>query len=204
MRILVGMSHELKRYGCIQLLKDVTSIEYMVSAANTEDFIDSLQKYTFDFIVIDSSLYEETGIQAIVLQLEKQPDAKCVFLLKEPLQLVNDLFFSKVIDGIGYEKADLGELMKFFQQVLEGERISLNWNQKVRVFSEDWKPSNELTKREEEVFYMKIRGFTVKEAAEVLKISEKTVENHRRNIRKKLNIKKNSEWVQWGKKLEMI
>jgi len=61
----------------------------------------------------------------------------------------------------------------------------------------------DLSKREEEVFHMKVRGYTVKETAALLNISPKTVENHRRNIRKKLNIVKNNEWYDWGKQFGM-
>lgn len=205
MRVLIGMSHELKRYGCIQLLKDIRAIEYMVTAEVTEDFIHSLQQYTFDLIVIDSSLHELKGVQAIISQLDQQPETcKCVFLLNNPSQNVYELFLEKRIEGICYEGASLEELMIFFQRIMEGERVSSNLNKKPVPNTDHWSSSNALTKREEEVFFMKVRGFSLRETAEMLNISEKTVENHRRNIRKKLNINKNSEWIEWGRKMEML
>ncbi|WP_367749324.1 response regulator transcription factor [Ammoniphilus sp. 3BR4] len=40
--------------------------------------------------------------------------------------------------------------------------------------------------------------------AEKLHISERTVENHRRNISKKLGISKRSEWLDLAKRYQMI
>ena len=46
-----------------------------------------------------------------------------------------------------------------------------------------------LTPREREVFYLLVDGFTTKEIADNLLISEKTVRNHISNVMQKLGVK---------------
>ncbi|WP_143522608.1 helix-turn-helix transcriptional regulator, partial [Pseudomonas sp. 2822-17] len=72
--------------------------------------------------------------------------------------------------------------MEFFQQVLAGDSVILNLNKHDddKTLLGDFNYT--LSKREREVFHLKVRGYTVKDTAELLNISPKTVENHRRNI----------------------
>lgn len=57
-----------------------------------------------------------------------------------------------------------------------------------------------LTEREEEVLSLVAAGYTNKEVADRLALSVKTVESHRANIMRKLNITKRAELVQYAVK----
>ncbi|ADU28537.1 response regulator transcription factor [Evansella cellulosilytica] len=204
MRLLIGLDHELLRNGLVHLLKDVRQVEYMVLATSTEMFIESVQKYEFDLIVVDADLRGAGGLRSLISILEILPHTtKKVFMYNSLHPELEELLMNKDIQGLFYEQSPLGDLMSFFEKVLNGEQAFLN-NGSPRNYREIDEEFHELSKREEEVFYMKLRGYTVKDTAQILNISPKTVENHRRNIRKKLNIHKGSEWYDWGKKLGVI
>jgi two-component system response regulator NreC len=53
-----------------------------------------------------------------------------------------------------------------------------------------------ITKREKEVFFLSVSGYSLKDIAKKLKISVKTVENHRQKIGEKLETSKRHEWVE--------
>ena len=59
-------------------------------------------------------------------------------------------------------------------------------------------PSEPLTTREIEVLTLLSEGKSSKEIAELLFISTMTVQNHRANIKKKLNIRKNADLVKYA------
>ncbi|PYZ94073.1 hypothetical protein CR194_00590 [Salipaludibacillus keqinensis] len=200
MRVLTGVGHELLRYGLIQLIKDVHLIESMVMTQTVEELVHALKKYQFDFIVIDDRLIKAGGLTNILSLLENQPSKK-VFMFSHPVRELEKLIDDNIVDGLFYEHAPLNDLMVFFQKVIQGERAILRMygdKENVEIIP------NDLSKREEEIFNMKVRGYSVVDTARLLNISPKTVENHRRNIRKKLNIRKNHEWFEWGKRLGVI
>lgn len=202
MRVLIGEKHELLRYGLIQLLKDVKTVDSMVMADNASELVYSLKKYSFDLVVIGEQLANGGGLRSVVALLERQPDScKNVIMYKYPSMELEELVHTNKLQGIFYEQAPLNELMLFFQQVLKGEKmiLSMGGDDKIKEpFSAN------LSSREKEILNMKVRGYSVVDTAKLLNISPKTVENHRRNIRKKLNITKNNQWFEWGKRLEMI
>ncbi|MBO8157146.1 MAG: hypothetical protein H0Z32_11850 [Bacillaceae bacterium] len=61
-----------------------------------------------------------------------------------------------------------------------------------------------LSPREQEVFILTLKGFSQKEIAERMSISVKTVENHRRNIRKKLGSKNKGERMEFAQKYKLL
>ncbi|MDG5788032.1 response regulator transcription factor [Evansella sp. AB-P1] len=205
MKVLIGVDHELLRNGLIQLLKDIQPIEYMVLASTTEEYIQALRKYRFELAVVDTDLPGAGGLKNIFSVQEILPyPPKRVFMFNEPVPELEEQFTNKKVEGIFHERMTLDELMIFFQNILNGERVYSKPHKTEHFHFSNQYLKEHLSKREEEVFYMKIRGYTVKDTAELLKISPKTVENHRRNIRKKLDIQKNSEWYEWGKRLGAI
>ncbi|UTR14190.1 response regulator transcription factor [Salipaludibacillus sp. LMS25] len=200
MKLLIGIEHQLLRYGLIQLIKDVHSVTSMVVADSPAELIQSLKKYSFDLIVIDERLPGTGGLRSVLSVLKDQPlHAKKIFMCPGHSDELELKFKDNDIQGIFYEYATLDELMMFFQQVIRGERVVL------RMYGHEVKTtgsvSTELTKREEEIFNLKVRGYSVSDTGKLLNISVKTVENHRRNIKKKLNIRKNHEWFEWAKRM---
>ena len=61
-----------------------------------------------------------------------------------------------------------------------------------------------LTPREQEVMVLLAKGLSIKEAAEKLFISPKTVENHRSNIMRKLGLNSTMELMRYAVRLGMI
>jgi len=64
--------------------------------------------------------------------------------------------------------------------------------------------TQQLTSRQREILQLLAEGCSVKEIAEVLKISERTVEFHKYRLMSKLNLKNNSELIQFAIKYGII
>ncbi|GEL08745.1 response regulator transcription factor [Salisediminibacterium halotolerans] len=205
MRILIGMEHELLRYGLIQLLKDVRSLEYMVTARSQEELKTAAGKYPFDMVLLDASLKGIGSYRTLFSfpEFSDRRSCKRVVMYTEPLSTLESLFEKKEIDGLFHEETSLDEMMMFFDRIILGERLYL----KVQHGEKDNEGPAEkisLSERELEIFQLKVQGYSVYDTASILNISNKTVDNHRRNIKKKLKIVKNEEWIDRAKAFGLL
>ncbi|CAM3944440.1 response regulator transcription factor [Alkalicoccus chagannorensis] len=179
MRILLGITHPLIRYGLEQLLRDLESIEYMVTVETKEDALKKLQQFPFDRVVLHDGL---SGVLPIV-SLRKQAGRALFILL--------------------YEKQPGVDSMYFHYRMAADTRIEgweKNWRSMKRTAASTeiaaaGPQEGEMTRREEEVFRLKVNGYSVRDSAQLLGITSKTVENHRRNIAKKRQLKNNQDWI---------
>ncbi|ADI00007.1 helix-turn-helix transcriptional regulator [Salisediminibacterium selenitireducens] len=204
MRIHLGVRHPLVRYGITQVLKDVYDVTYMVSSETEGEWHQAMSKFAFDLVLLHEDLYETSIPQAFfpLDRPEAAPYLKLIMYRKEQGQQ-QLLFDDHLVDGIFHEEADIDQLMLYFDRVRKGERLKLS-----SVFDDALDVNNgkgtPLTAREEEVFQLKVKGFSVNDTAKKLTVSPKTVENHRRNIKKKLSIKKGQDWYDWAKRIGYI
>lgn len=203
MKVLVALDRELLRYGLIQLLKDIQPIDYIVEVSTVEEIIETVKAYEFDLIVTDATLQGACSLTTLLAQLKNLPTTCKRVLMWNGEDEKMEADSLKEVDGIFHENTSLEDLMHFFQRVLQGDQLILNVQKQIS-FVNTYGSETDLSNREREVFQLKVNGYTVKDTAKLLSISPKTVENHRRNIRKKLNISRNSEWVEWGKRLGML
>lgn len=202
-KVLVALDRELLRYGLIQLLKDIQPIDYIVEVSTVEEIIETVKAYEFDLIVTDATLQGACSLTTLLAQLKNLPTTCKRVLMWNGEDEKMEADSLKEVDGIFHENTSLEDLMHFFQRVLQGDQLILNVQKQIS-FVNTYGSETDLSNREREVFQLKVNGYTVKDTAKLLSISPKTVENHRRNIRKKLNISRNSEWVEWGKRLGML
>ena len=92
---------------------------------------------------------------------------------------------------------------KAIRQVLQGN-IFASKNITNRLFSKIYENKSDpkkstaelLTDRELEIFQLIGKGFSIREIAQSLSISIKTVENHKANIKNKLNLESGIELIQ--------
>lgn len=204
MRIHLGVRHPLVRYGITQVLKDVYDVTYMVSSETEAEWHQAMTKFDFDLVLLHEDLYE-TSIPQAFLTKDPSEQKRCMKLIMyrtdqgQPQQLFDD----NLVDGMFHEEADIDQLMLYFDRIRKGERLKLSgvFDEALDQNGGDLTP---LTAREEDVFQLKVKGFSVQDTAKKLTISPKTVENHRRNIKKKLSIKKGQDWYDWAKRLGYI
>nr|WP_321407849.1 response regulator transcription factor [uncultured Carboxylicivirga sp.] len=93
------------------------------------------------------------------------------------------------------------ELLTAIKTVICGDYY---FSEKLPIKVEDWKKqrtnteSRKLTKRENEILDLIVKGRSTLEIAQQLKISKFTIDTHRKNIHKKLNIKSNVGLVNYA------
>lgn len=155
-----------------------------------------------EIIIMDISLPEMTGLEASAFLKEKYPEIKIIILSmhKEEEYVVEcmnqDIMGYVVKDSIGDEIRlaidKVHEGAKYFsKEVID---IALSTHKKRKIRKKELEEIN-LTKREKEVLALIADGKTNHEIAEMLFISERTVEAHRANIMKKIGARNTAELI---------
>lgn len=196
LRLLIVDDHPVFRRGLREIIGESKRFQIVGEAADGAVGLKLAGELRPDIIVLDVDMPHLNGLQMARTLRKEQNPAQIVFLT---MYSDEDLFNAALDIGVkGYvikENAG-GEVVSALLKVAAGETFfspalnSIGMRREDRVKSLLLsKPSlDSLTVAEKRVLKLIADDHTSKEIADVLKISVKTVENHRHNICRKLNI----------------
>ncbi len=205
-RLLLVDDHAVVRSGLRMLLNGHTELEIVGEAGTAEEALQKTGELHPDLILMDIGLPDKTGIEATREIKKNFPDVKIVALT---IHEDEEYFFQMLNAGAsGYvpKRAAPEELLTAIRAAAAGEVYLYPSMAKllVRDFLSADRPSEEkanldgLTDREHEVLTHLAEGSSNEEIATALVISPKTVERHRENIMRKLNLHSRSELVRYA------
>jgi DNA-binding NarL/FixJ family response regulator len=195
-RILLADDHALVREGLRLILERQPDLEVAAEASDGAEAIDRALHTELDLAVLDVSMPRLTGLQAARHLRAQRPELKVLMLSMHD----NEQFFFEAlkVGAAGYvlKTAADEDLVSACRAALRGE--SFLYAGAVRALIRDFLdrgkrgeelPEDPLTPRELEVVKLIAEGHTTKEIAQVLVISENTVERHRSNVLDKLGLR---------------
>ena len=205
-RLLLVDDHAVVRSGLKMLLSGHSEIEIVGEADSAAGALRETERTHPDVILMDIGLPDKTGIEATREIKKKFPDVKIVALT---IHEDEEYFFQMLAAGAsGYvpKRAAPEELITAITVAAAGEVYLYPTMAKllVRDYLSAEHPAEEkinldgLTSREREVLTRLAEGENNDEIAKVLVISSKTVERHRENIMRKLNLHSRSELVRYA------
>lgn len=213
-RILIVDDHGLMRQGLVAMLGDVEDIEIIGTADSGESAVNIANEQSPDVLLMDIVMKGMTGIEATRWIKEQNPKIKIVLVSSEVSKDFITAGIKSGIDGYLPKDSDKETLLNAIHSVMRGERhfspeITALVFQDFYMKEKDGKglptkKSNELSKREEEVLIEIARGKSLKEVAEILFISVKTVETHKSHIQDKLGLANTAQLVKYAIEHELI
>lgn len=195
-RIVLAEDHRLLREGLKALLLTEKNLQVVDEAENGLEAVKCVEKHNPDLILLDLSMPKMSGISVIKELKSRFPKVKILALtIHESDQYVLEAFESGA-DGYCLKDASRDELLLAIDSVLNGKiYISPGISENVMEGYLDGKKTlkgssawDNITQREKDVLKLIGEGHRNKEIANVLNISVKTVEKHRANIMRKLNL----------------
>lgn len=207
-RVLIVDDHPFMRQGYSNVLSTKPSLEICGEASNTADAIRLVRSLQPDIAVVDLSLDDSHGLDLI----KRISESKCRTKVLVSSMHDESLYAERCIraGAKGYvNKAEAPEtFVDALFVVLEGD-VFLSPKMTRRILKGVSSGSNgeiensidTLTDRELEVFGLIGRGLTTREIATQLRLSVKTIDTYRDNIKTKLELKSPAELarhaVQW-------
>jgi DNA-binding NarL/FixJ family response regulator len=200
MRILIADDHGIVRSGLRLLLDRQPDMEVVAEA---EDGVDALEKVLAehpDVAILDVAMPRMTGLQATHEMKKQAPGTQVLILSMHDDERY--LFEALRAGAAGYvlKQAADQDLLTAVRAAARGEPFLTPVAQQtlIRDFLERGEQPSELTPREQEIVKLIAEAHTNKEIAEILHLSEKTVESHRANVLQKLGMRDRVELVRYA------
>jgi DNA-binding NarL/FixJ family response regulator len=194
-RILLADDHKITRQGLRSLLEKQQDMEVVAEAENGRAAVRLSAEMAPDVIIMDVTMPDLNGVEATRQILSKSPDIKIVALsMHSDATFVTEMLKS---GAAGYLLKDCAfeELTRAIRAVIDEKTyLSPSISGVVvedyihRLSKPDFSGPDILSDREREVLQLMAEGNSTKQIAQKLHISVKTVETHRRQIMKKLDI----------------
>ncbi len=205
-RLLLVDDHAVVRSGLKMLIGGQKEMEIVGEAGSAGEAMTEAERVHPDVILMDIGLPDQTGIEATRSIKAKFPNVNVVALT---IHEDEEYFFQMLNAGAsGYvpKRAAPEELITAIKAAANGEVYLYPSLAKllVRDFVSTERTAEEkanfdgLTDREQEVLTLLAEGTSNDEIAAALVISPKTVERHRENIMRKLNLHSRSELVRYA------
>ena len=209
LHILIADDHGIVRSGIRMLIDRQDGMRVVAEAEDGAEAVELVLQHRPDIAVLDVAMPRLTGIQAAREIKAHAPDTNVLLLSMHDDE--GYLFDALKAGASGYvlKKAADTDLIEAIRQAASGQSFLSTGAQGTLVSK--WlegggeeRPRDVLTPREQEVVKLIAEAHTNKEIAEILKLSEKTVESHRANVLAKLGMRDRVELVRYAIKKGLI
>jgi DNA-binding NarL/FixJ family response regulator len=202
LRILIADDHGIVRSGIRLLLERQSDLEVVAEA---EDGIEAVQQALAtrpDLCILDVSMPRMTGLQAAREIRSHVPEARVLILSMHDDEHYRFEALKAGASGYVLKREADQDLVGAVRAVGRGEAFLTNAAERsiIRQWMADGSkgPVVPLTAREEEVVKLIAEAHTNAQIAEILHVSEKTVESHRGNVLRKLGMRDRVELVRYA------
>ena len=194
--IVIVEDHTILREGLRALLSADPKLEVIGEAGDGRAAIQCVEKLSPTLVLMDLSMPRMNGLEAIKEIKKQKPETKIIALTVHRKEEYILATLQAGADGYVLKDANQSELMMAIEQVLAGKRfLSPGISEKViEGYLEGRKTLrtkttwDTITQREREILKLIAEGYKNREVADYLCISLKTVEKHRSNLMRKLDL----------------
>lgn len=207
-RIAIVDDHSMVRAGLRQFFSDQSDFSVVAEASNGREAIDLVRKGGIDVMVMDLSMPESGGVDALAGIRARAPDLPVLILSGFPEEHYATTLLRQGASGYLNKDCDPEEVVQAIRTVFRGrkyitagvaERLAENL-----TGAGDKPPHEQLSERELQVFLRLAKGETIGQLAVGLSLSVKTVSTYRTRIMEKMQLASNSDLTYYALKNGLI
>ena len=193
-KIILADDHQFLMEGIITILKDSEHLSIVATAQNGFELMDAVARYMPDLVILDLNMPGYDGLQCLQKIKINFPKIKVLILTNYmQLELVEDVKKARA-DGFLIKNSTAAELKDGIDNVLAGihffpQNFTVKTLNKEEAFMDDFLKKYQLTKREVGIIQLICQEKSTREIAAELFLSDLTINTHRRNIFRKLDLK---------------
>jgi DNA-binding NarL/FixJ family response regulator len=193
-RVLIADDHTLFRQGMRNLLSAEPDMEVVGEAPNAADAVALVQQMRPDTVLMDIGMPGLSSFEAARQIRKEHPGTRVIFEIGAAGYVLKDSPVDQLLTAIR-EVSRGGTFLspRLLSRLVDGFRMHRGE-----------RPFGALTKREREILKMLAEGRSVKEIATAFDLSVKTVEAHKFNLMRKLDIHNKAQLVQYAIQKKII
>ena len=214
-KVVIVEDHALMREGIKAIISRDEKIKVIGESDNVDDGYDVVINCNPDILLLDIALHGSSGLVLAKRLLTAKPDLLIIIITAYSKI---DYILEAVESGVkGYilKESSPENLAEAIEKVYAGEIYidsyisnkvikSLITKNDVEIAEDNKSAYSKLSLREQQILKLLIDGVPIKDIAEELFISSKTVENHKASIMVKLKCKNMTELIRYARSIGLI
>jgi|JI10StandDraft_1071094.scaffolds.fasta_scaffold258881_2 DNA-binding NarL/FixJ family response regulator len=193
-RVILADDHTLVRAGIRRIVESQSGYIVVGEAADGDEAADVIRRVPADLMILDLKMSGRDGIEVLRVAREEVPNLKVIVLTMHAGREYVARTLEEGASGYLLKDSAVQDLAAAMSTVSNGGRyfspaIQAQMAEILQGGREESTDVSSLTEREREVLSMLARGLTTKEIATSLGIGTRTVETHRANLMRKLNLR---------------
>lgn len=201
MNVFLVDDHEIFRLGLRSLLESETDITVTGEADCGEAGLKDIESSNPDIVVLDYVMPGKSGLEVLEILRRRHPSISVILLTASKSESILTEAINSGAQGVILKQDTSKELVQTVKTVHEGEKAI---SSSILPLLERADVLEDLTKREKQVLRMIAGGYRNREIADDLNISMKTVDTHRTNLMRKLNLHSVVDVVDFANKAGLI
>ncbi|MBC7786160.1 MAG: response regulator transcription factor [Methylophilaceae bacterium] len=207
-KIALVDDHDILREGLKQILNRSENIEVVAEGGSAADAVSLCNQYKIDVLLLDISLPDRNGIEALKSIKERHHDLAVLILSSHVESLYALRAFKAGASGYLTKNSASSELVNAITQIAKGKKYITAEVAEVLVNQVDnnsEKPLHEgLSDREFQTLTLIASGFSVSEIAVKLSLSVKTISMYRSRLLDKMQMRHNTELINYAIKNKLV
>lgn len=205
-RIAIVDDHPLISEGVQNLITQNSDLQLVGSFVNATSFLAYIRSTEIDLVLLDISLPDMNGIDLCLQIKQSKPQVMVVSLSNHAEKSAVMKMLQNGANGYILKNTPPDELMDCIYKALQGQIVFSSSIRQVMAKPEVGllSANMQLTTREKEVLKLLAQGLTGVQIAERLFLSKFTVENHRKNMLRKMNVKNVASLIVEGAKMGLL
>ena len=186
-RVAIVDDHPMVAEGIEAILECYDDISVVATLSDGKEIIDRIDDLSPDVILMDLNMPGLSGLSATEMLLERRPETRILILSMHDSPEYISTALSHGAKGYVLKDVPTEEIKHAIDAVMSGQRYLCTGAQgSLEPPASDTR--EQLTNREQTILLQLAQGMSNKDVANALDISVRTVETHRKNIKRKLGI----------------
>ena len=208
--ILIADDHDIIRAGIKNVLAGHADYEVVAEAKDGEETVAKVEQHKPGILLLDISMPKVSGLDVIEQIHYLSPQTKILIISVHKAHAYIMKAFQAGVKGYLYKETAGEELLPALSKISAGHiyltaSVSAYLMEKALEKSEEKRPEEALiTSREQQILRLVADGKTAKEIAKILYISQRTVENYKNNLLKKLGLHRTSDLIKYAIKHKIV
>lgn len=207
-QIAIVDDHTIVRTGLKQFLFEHVDLRVVGEASNGKEALDLVRRGDVDVILLDLSMPEHGGVDALAAIKAREPDLPVLILSGFPEAHYATTLLRQGASGYLNKECDPAEIVTAIRTVYRGRKYITPAVAELLADGltgdQDKPPHEQLSEREFQVFLRLAKGETVGNIADHMSLSVKTVSTYRTRVMEKMKLASNSDLTYYALKNGLI